>query len=530
MTVDAPHPFVKLNPATGEPLQTYTCPSEAVIARTVLQARESQAGWGETSLKQRAAVLKAIRGIIYQQARHLAQTISQETGKPIADALEADIATALNVLSYYAEIGPHGLKQRLIQPDWMSLVTGRLHRETWSPRGVIAIISPWNFPVAIACSGMAAALMAGNSVVLKPSELTPACGQHLIELVQAGLTAAGASPQTVQVLVGDGATGASLLAQPIDGVIFTGSDRTGQRIAETAARQRLWLSLELGGSDPMIVLDGCDLEQVASYALWGRFINAGQTCAAVKRLFVPAQQEAALLDLLKAKIRQLKIGSPEEKDCHLGPLISDAQRRLIAEQVQDALQQGAELIIGGQAVDRPGFFYEPTLLSKVPPQARVLTEETFGPVLPVIPYETIEQAIALANDTPFGLTASVFGPTPEAHEVARRLHCGTVVINEVGPTNFALACAPWGGWKRSGSGFSHGAASLTDLSQRKIISENWLFKFPFTRKPLWHFNQPDQPSGQRSQTVLALAARHPDLWWNPQRWWPFWQNRPSQKL
>ncbi len=530
MTADPAHHFVKLNPATGQAIQTYTCPTGDLIAQTVARAREAQTTWGQTPPSQRAEALRAIRKAIFQQAQSLADTISLETGKPLADALEADIATGLNVLSYYAEVGPRQLKSRRIKSDWMSLVTGRLHRETWTPRGVIAIISPWNFPVAIACSGIATALMAGNSVVLKPSELTPACGQHLIDLVQAGLTAAGFSPDIVQVLVGDGSTGACLLEQPIDGVIFTGSERTGQRIAETAARRNLWSSLELGGSDPMIVLKGCDLEQVASYALWGRFINAGQTCAAVKRLFVPAQQEAAVLDLLKAKIQQLKVGPPEGQENHMGPLISESQRQLIDDQVQDAVRQGAQVIIGGNALAGPGFFYQPTLLSKVPPQARILTEETFGPVLPVIPYETIEQAIALANDTPFGLTASVFGPPHEAHEIAQRLHCGTVVINEVGPTNFALACAPWGGWKRSGSGFSHGAAALTDLSQRKVISENGLFRLPFFRKPLWHFNQTGKPPGLRSQTVLSLAARQPDLWWNPQRWWPFWQNRPSRKL
>ncbi len=530
MTADAPSHFVKLNPATGEPLQSYACPTEAVIAQTVAQAQDAQTTWGQSTPRQRADVLKAIRELIYQQAQNLAETISLETGKPLADALEADIATALNVLSYYAEIGPHQLKSKWLKPDLMSLATGRLNRETWYPRGVIAIISPWNFPVAIACSGIAATLMAGNSVVLKPSELTPACGQQLIGLVQAGLTAGGYSPHIAQVLVGDGSTGACLLEQPLDGIIFTGSERTGQRVAETAARRNLWISLELGGSDPMIILEGCDLEQVASYALWGRFINAGQACAAVKRLLVPAKQEAALLDLLKAKIQQLQVGSPQEKESHLGPLISETQRCLIDDQVQDALRQGAKLILGGHAVDRPGFFYQPTLLSKVPPQARVLTEETFGPVLPVIPYHSLDQAITLANNTPFGLTASVFGPAHEAHQVAQRLQCGTVVINEVGPTNYALACAPWGGWKRSGAGFSHGAAALTDLSQRKVLSENLLFTLPFTRKPLWHFNQPSRSPGQRSQTVLALAARHPDLWWNPQRWWPFWQNRPSSKL
>lgn len=521
--------FAKLNPATGELIAEYVAASENQVEQAVSDARAAQEAWQYSSLAQRVSVLKTIRDKLYGRAEAIAEIISRETGKPITDSLEADIATALNVLSYYAEIGVSQLKPRFIQPDLISLITGRLHRETFCPRGVIAIISPWNFPMAISCSGVAAALMAGNSVILKPSELTPATGEALIQLVREALEERGFSSNIAQLLIGDGLTGAQLLEQSIDGVIFTGSERTGKIIAQKAAERGLWCSLELGGSDAMIVLEGCDLEKAASYALWGRFVNAGQTCAAVKRLLVPAHMEAAFLDLLAGKMKRLKVGSPGEPDSHMGPLINEAQRTLVDEQVQDAIQKGARLIAGGRAMPGPGFFYEPTLFSGVPANARILKEETFGPVLPVLPYGELEQAVRMANDSRFGLTASVFGPPEQAKEVAARLHSGTVVINEVGPTNFALACAPWGGWKNSGSGSSHGAASLRDLSRVKVVSENLLYGFPLLSKPLWHFGADSRRLGERSKTVLAFAARHCTLL-NPLRWLPFWHHRASTRF
>jgi succinate-semialdehyde dehydrogenase/glutarate-semialdehyde dehydrogenase len=477
----------------------------------------------------RSRLLKTVLRLLYQRANDVAAIISAETGKPMADALEADIGTALGVLGYYADLGPKRLKARLIQPDIISFITGRAHWETYHPHGVIAVISPWNYPLAIPCSGLATALMAGNTVVLKPSELTPGTGSILVQIVQEALQQLRLPTDTVQLVIGDGLTGSTLVESEIDGVIFTGSERTGRRIRAAIGERGLWSSLELGGSDAMLVLEGCNLEVAASYALWGRYTNAGQACASVKRLLVPEKNLNAILGGLRQKIAQLQVGPPDNPDNHVGPLISEAQLNVLDSQVQDAIQRGATLLAGGKRLPRAGWFYEPTLLSQVPESARILTEEVFGPVLPVIPYRTLEEAISLVNASSFGLTASIFGSERQAKAIASRLECGTVVINDVGPSNYAMPCAPWGGWKASGSGASHGEKALLELSRLQVISSNRLFQMPGLHKPLWHFGRQSDRLPLRSKAVLAFSSRQAAMW-NPRTWLAFWQNRASTKI
>jgi acyl-CoA reductase-like NAD-dependent aldehyde dehydrogenase len=519
----------KLNPANGEMLGEFLAAGGEEAKQVVQSARHAQRLWRKTTLKTRACLLEAVLTILYDRSQAVAEVICNETGKPLADALEADVGTALSVLRYYADLGLKRLRPRRIANDLISLITGRAHWETYHPRGVIAIISPWNYPLAIPISSIATALMAGNAVVLKPSELAPMTGQLLAGIFQEALQALNLPANLVGLLLGDGATGAALLEQAIDGVIFTGSASVGQKIRAGVSARGVWSSLELGGSDAMLVLPGCDLEKVASYALWGRFTNAGQACAGVKRLLVPAQDEQALLQHLKTKVAQLKVGPPGNPDHQIGPLISEAQLNLLESQVRDALDLGAQLLAGGRRVPGPGWFYEPTLLSQVPIPARVLQEEIFGPVLPVIPYQTVDEAVAHLNASRFGLTASVFGPVSQAKALASRLECGTVVINDVGPSNYAMPCAPWGGWKASGSGVSHGEGALMDLCQLQVLSENRLFTLPVLGKPMWHFGRDSSLLPLRSKTVLAFASRHPSIW-NPLRWLPFWQNRASTRI
>lgn len=519
----------KINPATGEPLGRYAASTPEEIADAVAQARAAQAQWAKASLRERARVLEAILQRLYRESGTLAETVSRETGKPLADALEADVGIALGGLRYYADIGPKRLRPRTLANDIISLITGRLHRETYHPRGVIGIISPWNYPLAIPASGITTALMAGNAVVLKPSELSPGTGAALIRIFRDGLEASGFSPHLAGLLQGDGAVGASLLEQTIEGVIFTGSARVGQAIRKQAAERGLWASLELGGSDAMLVLPGCDLDKAASYALWGRYTNAGQACAGVKRIFIPAGDEPRFLGLLQAKVQALQVGGPDNPANHVGPLISEGQLALLEAQVEDAIWRGAKVCAGGRRLPGPGWFYEPTLLSEVPPDARVLREEVFGPVLPVIPYRNEAEAVEGINASAYGLTASVFGSEAHAKAVAARLACGTVVINDVGPSNYAMLCAPWGGWKASGTGVSHGERALMELCRVQVVSVNRMFGLPLLGKPMWLFGRESRHLPARSQTVLAFASRHASMW-NPLRWLPFWQNRENTRI
>lgn len=529
MSLSPPRRIEVINPATGIPLQTYDCAEPDAVHSAVEQARAAAPGWRAVPLSLRGQLLKTTMRMLYQRAEDIAAIISAETGKPLADALEADIGTALGVLGYYADLGPKRLKPRAIQPDIISLITGRTHRETYHPHGVIAIISPWNYPLAIPASGMATALMAGNTVVLKPSELTPGTGKILVQIFHEALQQLRLPTDAVQLLIGDGLTGSALVESAIDGVIFTGSERTGQHIRSAIRDRGLWSSLELGGSDAMLVLEGCNLEVVASYALWGRYTNAGQACASVKRLLIPERDLGAMHACLRQKIAQLQVGPPDDPKNHVGPLISEAQLNLLDSQVQDAITRGASLLAGGKRLPRAGWFYEPTLLSHVPESARILKEEVFGPVLPIISYRRLDEAIAQVNASSFGLTASIFGPEAQARAIAGRLECGTVVINDVGPSNYAMPCAPWGGWKASGSGASHGEKALLELSRLQVVSVNRLFQVRGLHKPLWHFGRDSDDLPLRSKAVLAFSSRHAALW-NPKTWLAFWRNRASSKI
>ncbi len=522
--------FEKTDPASGEVLARYPVSGKKTVADAVERSRQAGLAWKATPPAKRAEVLRAVAEKLYRQAESMAALVSRETGKPPADALQADVGTAINILNYYAGIGPRLLSPRSIAPDWVSLLTGRNHREVRHPHGVVAVITPWNYPLAIAASGMAAALMAGNTVILKPSELSPAVGEALAGVFREILCGKECPEDAVQLLHGDGETGAALVDADIDAAIFTGSHTVGFQVQQKLVAQGKWASLELGGSDPMIILPqvrGNMLEAAASYAVWGRFVNAGQACAAVKRLYVPAPMLPELVELLRAKTLALRIGPPTDPHSQVGPMISQKQRQLLDELVRDATQRGAHAVVGGHMLDVPGYFYAPTLLVDVPQDARILHEEAFGPALPIIPYESLEEAIRMANATPFGLTASVFGPADAARQVANQLECGTVVINDVGASNYAMIAAGWSGWKQSGSGTSHGPRALLEMTRTQVVSHNRLFGWPVFGKPLWHFScAPCSTRDARAIFDLAVARRL----WSPAIGLAVWRNRAGKKL
>lgn len=522
--------IISRHPATGEEIARYPIMTATQVAECIEKARNTSKQWRNSSFSIRKAVLHRVADAIVTRQEALAKRISEETGKPLHEALEGDLLPAVSLLRYYARSGPKILNPRPLPLD-KTFLMGRIHMERRVPRGVVGIISPWNFPVAIPIGGMAAALMGGNAVILKPSEVTPGTGSDLVDLFRQALQAEAPGLQdVVQLLLGDGSTGQYLTEGEIDYLIFTGSNATGRKVQAAMQLRGKEVSLELGGSDPMIVLPGADLDAAASYALWGRLTNSGQACAAVKRLFVPRAELETMAALLKTKASQLKQGPPSDPEVHIGPLVNESQLGIVDAQVQDALEKGTRCDLGG-AVNRQagGYYFAPTLLIDPPLDARVIQEEVFGPVLPVIPYDELEAAIIQANATPYGLGASVFGDAEQARQVAEQLEAGMVAINDLPLCAFANTRLSWSGRKGSGPGVSHGPRALLDTTHLQTISRNYLYDIPLFRKSFWHFGvRPDAAFSKVLFNTFSSRGLLKKL--NPALVFALWRNRSSKKL
>ncbi len=470
---------VTTNPATGEVLAELPIASAAGVHDAVERARRAQAAWQAKSVKERIAVLKKFQSALRQQGRELARLISREAGKPTVEALSTEVLVVLDAAEFCIRNAHAFLRDEPLPHGNPAMKTkrGKLVRE---PYGVIGIISPWNYPFSTPAVETLGALVTGNAVVIKPSEYTPLVALELPKLLQS----AGLDPALAQVVVGDGTTGAALVQSAIDKVIVTGSVATGRRVAEVAANRLLPVVLELGGKDPMIVLEDANLDVASSGAMWGAFMNAGQTCLSVERCYVHRRVYERFLDLCKQKIGKLRVGNGLESEVEMGPLINQRQLRTVEEHVNDAVARGARLLAGGKSLHELGEnFYAPTLLADVTHEMRIMREETFGPVLPVAPFDTEDEAVALANDSDFGLAASVWTRDRRRGEaVARRVKAGTVMINDA-ISCFGIAEAPHGGFKLSGIGRTHGKLGLSEMVQIKYIDSDLL---PNMRKVWWY--------------------------------------------
>jgi acyl-CoA reductase-like NAD-dependent aldehyde dehydrogenase len=470
--------IVSTNPATGEVLAELACATPNQVQAAVLRAKQAQPAWEATPVQARIAVLRRFQRLLSDQRDQVADLICREAGKPAAEALATEVLVILDATEFCIRNAHDFLREQPLPHANLAMKTkrGKLLRE---PFGVIGIISPWNYPFSIAATETLGALVTGNAVVLKPSELTPLIALELQQL----LRAAGLNPDLMQVVIGEGPTGAALIDSPIDKLIFTGSVATGKRVAEAAARKLLPVVLELGGKDPMIVLDDADLDIASSGAMWGAFMNAGQTCLSVERCYVHRSLYEKFLDACSTKIAKLRVGNGIGSEVEIGPLIHERQLRTVDEHVQDAIQHGARLLQGGKRLTELGpNFYAPTLLADVTPDMRIIREETFGPVLPVAPFDTDDEAIRVSNDSDFGLAASVWTTNRSRGEtMAKRIKAGTVMINDV-ISCFGIAEAPHGGFKLSGIGRTHGRMGLAEMVQVKYVDTDLL---PGMKKVWW---------------------------------------------
>jgi len=359
----------------------------------------------------------------------------------------------------------------------MKLKRGVLCRE---PYGVIGIISPWNYPFSLPSVQTLTALALGNAVVLKPSEFTPFSSLELARL----LREAGLDPGLLQVVTGEGAAGSALLQSPIDKLIFTGSVATGKKVAQAAAARLLPVVLELGGKDPMVVLEDAEVNVASSAAVWGAFMNAGQTCLSVERCYVHESIYESFLKSCVEKTAKLKVGPGADPTTDVGPMIHQGQLHIVENHVQDAIARGARLLAGGKAQPQLGpNFFAPTILADVDQSMTLMREETFGPVLPVRSFRTEDEAVALANDSEFGLAASVWSRNRKRGEaVARRIHAGTVMVNDL-IACFGISEAPHGGIKASGIGRTHGHFGLEEMVWPKYVDSDLM---PRMKKLWWY--------------------------------------------
>jgi acyl-CoA reductase-like NAD-dependent aldehyde dehydrogenase len=487
--------IIVYNPATTSEIgrAPLTMPEE--VARAVGRAREAQSSWSARSFHERGSVIMEARKIILNELDEIASLVSRETGKPAAEAISMELAPGLDLMQHFARKSATLLRPRRISVG-LYWTMGRSSYEIYKPLGVVGIISPWNFPWATPLDEVVMALMAGNSVVLKPSELTPLTALKIHEV----LSRAGLPENVLQVVTGDGSTGAALVASGVDKIMFTGSVATGRRVAEAAAKYLIPVVLELGGKDPMIVLEDANVVNAARATVWGAFANCGQSCSSVERCYVHESIAEQFIAEVVRETKRLRQATGPDSSTDLGPMSSERQLSVVERHVNQAINNGAVALTGGERLrDVAGAFYPPTILTNVTHEMDVMREETFGPVLPIMTFRTDDEAVRLANDSDFGLTASVWtNNIGRGQQLARQIDAGTVTINEVLYTH-AIAQTPWGGMKQSGLGRTHGQAGLFELVRPQHVHVN---RLPFI-PDLWWFNY-DEGAGQ----LFRGFARH----------------------
>jgi len=468
------------SPASFEPLGEIEVANAADVAGAVERARKLQPEWARTSFRERQRVIeRAVRLLVERQDEFL-DVIVSETGKPREEAQVTEILAACDALQFYAKRAKRILADRTLP---LHLMKTKKLRISYRPLGVVGIITPWNFPFLLALNPTVQALMAGNAVLLKPSEVTPFSGR----LVEQLLTSAGLPDGVFQLLLGDGETGAALVGAGVDKISFTGSVATGRRVAEACARQLIPCTLELGGKDPMIVCRDADLERSAAGAVYGAFANAGQICTSTERVYVMDEVADEFTRKVLEKTAALRQGPEGESD--VGAMIDAAQLDVIEEHLADARRRGAKVLTGGRRNPTwPGLYFEPTVLTDVTHEMQIMREETFGPVLPIMRVRDESEALALANDTRFGLNASVWTRDKRrGTELARSIRAGSAVVNDCLVT-YAIPESPFGGRRESGIGQVNGEAGLKSYCHAQSIvidrfgAKQEFIWFPYTRR------------------------------------------------
>jgi acyl-CoA reductase-like NAD-dependent aldehyde dehydrogenase len=467
-------------PATGKPLPEVPVMTPSQVQDAIRRARAAQPAWAALPFSERRRKLIAFKNQILDHAEEVCDLLSRENGKPRIEALMHEVVPSADLTAFFARRAKRVLRDEKIR---LRLFPNKASYVKYVPRGVVGSITAWNFPFVFFVSDVVTALASGNAVVVKPSEFTSLISLKGKELCDR----AGIPSDLVQVVTGFGPTGAALYdsndpALRADIVVFTGSVPTGRRIAAACGERLIPCVLELGGSAPAIVRADVDIERTAKSVVYGAFANSGQICVSVNRVFVDERISKHFTDRVVAITKTLRQGSDGEVD--VGAVTTPAQLEIVKRQVEDALTKGAKAETGGQQPPGPGRFFPPTVLSGVTLDMAVMREETFGPLMPIFPFKSEDEAIRMANDTPFGLMGYVFSKDKRrAREIAERIQAGTVIVNDVLYT-YGAPETPWGGVKQSGIGRVHSEHSLKDLcemrhvnTQRFHLSMPWMYPY-----------------------------------------------------
>jgi acyl-CoA reductase-like NAD-dependent aldehyde dehydrogenase len=468
-----------IDPATGKTIAQFRSCEPGDMPAIFEGARTAQREWAAQPIRERSAALRRLRNAIFDSRDEIVDVISRETGKPRVEAVFAEIILALDTADFLARRATRWLRpERVLHHNIaVKAKSGWLEYE---PLGVVAIISPWNYPFAIPMAQVIPALAAGNSVVLKPSEVTPWTGSLVGQIA----ACAKLPENLVQIVQGGAEIGRALIEVAPDKVFFTGSVETGRKIAEACARKLIPSVLELGGKDPMIVLADADLEIASSAAVWGSCMNCGQACLSVERVYVERAIAERFTELCVAKTRKLRLGPPSDPDAEIGPMIRLRQIERVERQLQDAVARGALILTGGQRRPELGAnFLEPAVVTNVDHSTELMREETFGPVLAIRPVASVAEAVAMANDSSFSLGASVWTRDPRsARRIASQLRAGSVMINDVA-SYYGISEAPHGGRGASGWGRAHSRFGFLEMVHVKYVD---IDRLPRIAKSWWY--------------------------------------------
>jgi acyl-CoA reductase-like NAD-dependent aldehyde dehydrogenase len=452
------------NPATGKVIASVPVVAPEQIAEFAARARRAQPGWAALGFGGRAAVMKRCQKWVSDNAERVIETIVSETGKAYEEALLAEVGYAEGAFSFWAKNAEKYLAEERVKTA-SPFAKGRKLIIRYEPLGVVGVIGPWNYPLTNSFGDCIPALMAGNAVLLKPSEVTPLTSMLMGEM----LRECGLPEDVYQVVPGYGETGQALIDE-VDFVMFTGSTATGKKVMERAAQTLTPVSLELGGKDPMIVCADADLRRAANAAVHYSMQNAGQTCTSTERVYVEEPIYDEFVQLVTDGVRGLRQGVPGGPgSTDLGAVISPPQADIVERHVKDALEHGARVVVGGGRRDENGHYFEPTLLLDVDHSMACMREETFGPTLPIMKVRDAEEGVRLANDSPYGLQASVWTKdAAKGERLARRIEAGAVTVNDA-QVNYVALELPMGGWKESGLGTRHGADGIRKYTKKQSV-------------------------------------------------------------